>query len=173
MDVQRLILGDLETNCYILTKNSKCIIIDPAGEAEKIKEAVGQNKVLTILITHHHFDHIGAKEELIEYYKVKENNFDIIDDMEVISTPGHSLDSITFYFKKEQVMFCGDFLFKNTFGRVDLEGGDAKMMIESINKIKMYDDNIKLFPGHGEFTYLGKEKQNFKDYLAYLQNLEP
>ena len=57
-------------------------------------------------------------------------------------------------------MFTGDFLFKDNIGRCDLPTGNVAKMKESINKIKKYSDNIKIYPGHGEETNLGYEKKN-------------
>ena len=59
-------------------------------------------------------------------------------------------------------MFVGDFIFKGTIGRCDLKGGNVNDMKKSINLIKMYDKKIKLYPGHGEYTYLGYELENNK-----------
>ena len=56
--------------------------------------------------------------------------------VQVIYTPGHSKDSITFYFKDEKVMFVGDFIFKESIGRCDLPGGSESEMQESIQKLK-------------------------------------
>ena len=57
-------------------------------------------------------------------------------------------------------MFVGDFIFKDNIGRVDLPTGNYQEMIESINKIKKYDDDIVLYPGHGDSTTLGHEKKH-------------
>ena len=57
-------------------------------------------------------------------------------------------------------MFTGDFLFKETVGRTDLEYGNLNEMKESIKKIKKYDNDIVIYPGHGEKTTLGYEKEN-------------
>ena len=56
-------------------------------------------------------------------------------------------------------MFTGDFLFKQSIGRTDLEGSNELEMYESLEKIKKYSDDIKLYPGHGESTNLGYEKK--------------
>ena len=70
MNIKRLVLGPLSTNCYILedTDERTCIVIDPAAEAEKIlKETVDRGiKIEKILLTHTHFDHFGALSELQE-----------------------------------------------------------------------------------------------------------
>ena len=62
------------------------------------------------------------------------------------------------------MMFVGDFIFKESIGRVDLPGGNYKEMIASLEKLKEYDDNITLFPGHGESTTIGHEKKH-NNYL--------
>ena len=170
MTIKKIVVGELETNCYILRIGKDTIIIDPGDEVEKIKKEVGNSDVKTILITHFHFDHIGALDELQKYYKVKVNDFSKVAGLEVIKTKGHTNDSLTFYFPKEQVMFCGDFLFKNSFGRTDLETGSNSKMIESLKLITSYNDDIKLYPGHGQATMLGQEKLNFTNYIDYLEN---
>ena len=57
-------------------------------------------------------------------------------------------------------MFCGDFIFKGCIGRCDLAGGDIRIMMKSIDKIKKYNDDIIVYPGHGDKTTLGYEKEN-------------
>ena len=54
-------------------------------------------------------------------------------------------------------MFTGDFLFYDTIGRCDLEGGDFDVMKESIQKIKEYSKEIIVYPGHGIKTTLKRE----------------
>ena len=56
-------------------------------------------------------------------------------------------------------MITGDFLFKGTIGRCDLDGGNFSFMYDSIQKIKQYDDDIVIYPGHGESSTLGEEKK--------------
>ena len=123
MKVEKLVLGELRTNCYIASKDDKCLIIDPASDADIIKKACSNYKVSGILITHHHFDHVGALEELENYYGIKHNSENDFK-YEIIETPGHTDDSITFYFKEDNVMFTGDFLFYHTIGRCDLENSN-------------------------------------------------
>ena len=60
MKIDRVIVGSYLTNCYILSKDNKCLIIDPGDDYLKIKKAIGKNDVVGIIITHHHFDHTGA-----------------------------------------------------------------------------------------------------------------
>ena len=57
-------------------------------------------------------------------------------------------------------MFVGDFIFKESIGRCDLEGGDFTEMKKSLSKIKKYDKDIILYPGHGPSTTLKNELKN-------------
>ena len=166
MKINSVVVGPLDTNCYILNNNGKVIIIDPGDEKDKIISEVN-GEVVGIIITHHHFDHVGAMEEIKNYYKVnvydysnlKENNK--IDNFEfkMVRTPGHTDDSITIYFEKEKIMFVGDFIFYGSIGRTDL-GGNISDMKKSIESILLYDDDIKLYPGHFIPTKIGIERNN-------------
>ena len=68
MNIKRLVLGPLGVNSYILTDNKEAAVIDPGDECEKILSAIEKEecKLKKILLTHGHFDHIGAVAELNE-----------------------------------------------------------------------------------------------------------
>jgi len=68
MKIKKLIQGSYATNCYLMFKENNCIIIDPNGNAKKIIDAIGDYKVLAIVLTHGHFDHIGAVDKLVDFY---------------------------------------------------------------------------------------------------------
>lgn len=151
MQVITLVLGELKTNCYIVLKDNDCLIIDPASNAEIIKDTCKNYNVKGILVTHHHFDHILALEELENYYHLKHNTHDNNFNYEIIKTPGHTSDCLTFYFKNEKIMFTGDFLFYRTIGRCDLETSSIYDMQKSLEKIKEYEDDIIIYPGHRRY----------------------
>lgn len=75
MNISVYNLGPISTNCYIISNSTTkdAVIIDPADEANRIKEAVKNEKVnvKAILLTHGHFDHILAAKEIANYYNVK------------------------------------------------------------------------------------------------------
>lgn len=169
LKIEEFSLGRLRTNCYILKKDNKCIIIDPGDEAQKIKEACKGYEVEEILVTHHHWDHILALEELENFYQLKHNTFlRKTFNYEIVETPGHASDSLTFYFKEERTMFTGDFLFYHTIGRCDLETSSIEEMKKSLDKISKYPDDIKIYPGHGKSSILGEEKKYFCQYISLL-----
>ncbi len=66
MDIKALSLGELETNCYVVTSDNTAVIIDPAGNAEHILKTAGKADIKYIILTHAHFDHMGAAAELKE-----------------------------------------------------------------------------------------------------------
>lgn len=127
--------------------------------------------VLAVLITHYHFDHIGALGNLLDDYNCEVidykssqtqhiNNFSFI----ILKTPGHTSNSVSYYFKNDNIMFTGDFLFKESIGRCDLDDGNYDIMLKSISKIKTYNKDIKIYPGHGDNSTLSHEFE----YNVYL-----
>ena len=160
MKIDKVVVGVLETNCYIISNQDKCIVIDPGAQIDKIRESIGNKEVVAVIVTHYHFDHIGAlydfdKSLILDRNNLKEEEYNISGfKFEVIYTPGHKEDSITIYFRDENIMFTGDFIFKNSIGRTDLKGGSINDMIDSLNKISKYNKNIIVYPGHGPSTTL-------------------
>ena len=163
MKINKVVVGELQTNCYVLEKDNKCIVIDPGDEYDKINEVISDNKVVGVIVTHYHFDHIGSlnnfnKNLILDSSNLDEKEYNIDNfKFEVIYTPGHKEDAITIYFKDEMVMFTGDFIFKGAIGRMDLPGGNYNDMLNSLNKLRKYDKDIKIYPGHGDSTYLKHE----------------
>lgn len=163
MKIDKVVVGLLETNCYIISIDNECIVIDPGDEYSKIKEFIGNKKIVAVIITHYHFDHIGAldnfdKNLILDKNNLEEQQYNIGKfTFKIIYTPGHKEDSITIYFEKEKIMFTGDFMFKGTIGRMDLPGGNEFDMIKSLNKMKKYPKDILIYPGHGSSSMLGNE----------------
>ena len=78
----------------------------------------------------------------------------------VISTPLHTNGSVCFLSEKENALFTGDTLFKGSIGRTDLPKGNERLISSSLKKLLKLDDNLKIYPGHGDETTLKKEKEN-------------
>ncbi len=180
MKIDRLVVGTLEENCYIVSKDNNCIIIDPGDQFNKIKNFINYNKfnVVAIFVTHYHFDHIGALDECKKEYDVdvydysKYINDDKIYEIEnfkfkIIDSRGHKEDLVSFYFYEDNAMFTGDFIFKDTIGRCDLMGGDYNMMIHNLKKFNENYDNINIYPGHGDNIVFRK---NDNKYIRFIDN---
>jgi len=83
-------------------------------------------------------------------------------EFELIPSPGHSPDSICFYSKKEKILICGDVIFNQNTGRVDLPGGSADELKQSIERLSQLEIEY-LLPGHMDIiTDAEKVKSNFE-----------
>ena len=72
MKVYPLVLGPVQTACYIISNEKKAVVVDPAANANQIIQYLGTKKLEleAVLLTHGHFDHIGAVNELVAKYQV-------------------------------------------------------------------------------------------------------
>ncbi len=148
---------------------SSSIIIDPA-EANKVIDSLKMKKLTLdyIFITHHHTDHTSGVLELVEEYpKVKIyspsalNSLSInkisggdkilttLNEFEIISSPGHTLDHIVLCDHKNNFLFAGDVLFRLGCGRVF--EGTFEQMQNSLHKILNLSNEMLVFCGH-EYT---------------------
>ena len=64
MKIERVIVGELDTNCYLVSEGNTAVVIDPGDEAGKIFGRLGDRQLAAILLTHGHFDHIGGVSKL-------------------------------------------------------------------------------------------------------------
>lgn len=154
---------------YALMWDKKFLVIDPC-EAAPLLDIVEREglDLATILITHSHDDHIGGLFELKKKYNpyVIASELNLIEgidqsvgdkeelltgpfQIETMSTPGHCLDHISYYFKNIGILFCGDTLFGGGCGR--LIQGSAKEQFTSLEQIAKLSAETRLCFGH-EYT---------------------
>lgn len=200
MEIKMIKTGLLQENTYVLSNGKDCLVIDPGSEINKINEYLNAKNLKTkgILLTHGHFDHIGAAKELslIENCKIYASLYDkelytdaskngsskfikkdiVIDNItyfdeevileigdfriDVIFLPGHTPGSVGYIVGN--AIFTGDTLFKGTYGRVDLYGGNKKDMKKSLEYLFTLDNSFNIFPGHGDVTTLKEERVHYK-----------
>ena len=79
-------------------------------------------------------------------------------EFKVIATPGHSPGGVCYL--SENNLFSGDTLFAGSIGRTDFPHSNVSDMLKSLEKLKAFDDDIKVYPGHGEGTTIGIEKES-------------
>tara|TARA_B100000900_G_scaffold409750_1_gene426243 strand:+ start:920 stop:1684 length:765 start_codon:yes stop_codon:yes gene_type:complete len=186
------IISALSDNYVYLLRNEQknlTSVIDP-GEAEPvIKFLKNKNWHLDEIInTHHHNDHIGGNDKLLNVYKSKLiapsydkkriSNVDIfVSDNEtlniagvfskVIHTPGHTLGHVCFYMPEEKCLFSGDTLFYLGCGRVF--EGTMNQMWSSLVKLRSLPDDTTIFCGH-EYTLSNMKFANYIDPYNTLLN---
>tara|TARA_Y100001935_G_scaffold223263_1_gene198550 strand:+ start:180 stop:941 length:762 start_codon:yes stop_codon:yes gene_type:complete len=152
-------------------ENLLAAVIDPS-ESKPVINEIKKNKLKLkyILNTHHHYDHIGGNLKLKEKYSCKvvgyEEDKDRIPgidislkdnqkwknelfECEISHVPGHTSGHICIYIKEINALFTGDTLFSLGCGRIF--EGTYKEMYESLNVIKKFPNNTKIYCGH-EYT---------------------
>jgi len=174
MEIKRIKVGSLQTNCYLLISKGELAIIDPGDEPEKILEEIKRvdAKPKYIINTHYHYDHTQANKRIKEAtgadILIHENEKEYIDfsvdrflkegdrlkvgdvALGVILTPGHTKGSICLL--GEDFIFTGDTLFRVGYGRTDLEGGSQEEMNDSLSKLKeIIRQGMMVYPGHEDY----------------------
>jgi glyoxylase-like metal-dependent hydrolase (beta-lactamase superfamily II) len=89
--------------------------------------------------------------------------------LRTLHVPGHSPGSAAFYDEAAGVLFTGDTLFKNGFGRTDLPGGDSRALRASLKRLcgggsPLIQDHTVVYPGHGPCTSIGAEKALYRRF---------
>jgi hydroxyacylglutathione hydrolase len=78
---------------------------------------------------------------------------------EVLHTPGHTEGSVCLYEKASGLLLAGDVLFAGSYGRTDLPGGDDDAMVASLARLaRDLPDGVRVLPGHGQETTIGRER---------------
>ena len=174
--------------CYLIIhpKTHEAILIDPAWEMDKIEQGlrIHNANLISILLTHHHFDHVNLAEEISTKYNVpiRMSNQEIeaysfflpklvpIDHsntlvfgkitVQPLLTPGHTKGALCYLI--EDALFTGDTLFIEGCGICFGKGGDPSEMFDSLNYLKrIVPSHTKVYPGHS----YGKEPGESFRYL--------
>ena len=198
MLVKSFALGAYETNCYIVTDEAslECAVIDPGADATTILNYLEETRLRCrfVLLTHGHFDHTGAVEDLLaetdaelfvhrsdvgvtvggDYYRFNPPrgtkyyaDGDVICvgklSFTVLETPGHTPGSVTLICgeagSEEKLLFTGDTLFRDSCGRTDFPGSSAEDILRSLKRIAELPGEYEVYPGHGFFTDLDRERR--------------
>lgn len=192
MLIKTIPVGQLETNCYVVTDENTldCVLIDPGDEMNTILDYTESNKlkVRAILLTHGHFDHVGAASEIVEetgcelYINPRDEGYEPgLSGMKFKMPAGgkHYDDGDTvkigaLEFKVlatpghtpggvclicENALFTGDTLFRGSCGRTDLPGGDIEQELMSLKRICALPGDYEVYPGHMDSTTLERERR--------------
>ena len=191
MKVEQIYTGCLAEAAYYIESNGEAVIIDPLRETEPyIERAKADGATIKyVLETHFHADFVSGHLDLakqtgatIVYGPTAVPNFEahVAEDNEVLKvgnvtiqvlhTPGHTMESSTFLLKdengKDYAIFTGDTLFLGDVGRPDLaiKQGEitredlAGFLFESLrNRIMPLADDVIVYPGHGAGSACGKK----------------
>ena len=189
LKVYAMALGAYQTNCYIIhEENSRtCCVIDPGYDADRILDKLDSLGLTleAVLLTHGHFDHVGAVKDLAAetqcdvylhpedlsmppmmtagalYYTKTYGEGSLLKlaglEISVLHTPGHTPGSVCLL--TDTAIFSGDTLFQGSCGRTDLPGGDWATIGKSLKRLAALEGNFWVYPGHGPSTTLRDEKK--------------
>lgn len=191
MLIKTLPVGQMEENCYIVTNENtlECVVIDPGDESNVILDYLEDNKLKckAIMLTHGHYDHVGAVEAVMEETGATVYMHQLDDkrvtrsrpltfalpqggryykDGDVVNICGLSFEIIGtpghtpggVTIKVEDALFTGDTLFRGSCGRVDFEGSDADAEMRSLKKLCSLEGDYEVYPGHMDSTTLERER---------------
>lgn len=189
LDIKVYPLGPLQENTYLLideATNEKAII-DPGYFGDYVVRDIGDTESLKyVMLTHGHFDHVNAiktymqkypnakflapqKEKALmdkdgcpeaDLYVSEGDEFELgKSKFRFIETPGHTAGGVCIIIG--DAIFTGDTLFRLSVGNTTFETGNWEELIDSIkNKLYVLDENLTVYPGHGQVTSIGYEKRS-------------
>lgn len=198
MNINYTPCGDYQTNCYVLEKDGKSLIIDPGVGALNFIKETAKNPV-AILNTHGHFDHVWSNQEVKDYYNIpiyirEDDNFWLHEDKLGRGTPPSKADVLIsdekkiviedfefwFFFAPghtpgtsaivfEEAIFSGDFIFDGSIGRADFPYSSPKDMKKSIKRfLETFNKDLPIYCGHGQPTTVAKAKEFLPKWLTAL-----
>lgn len=188
MYIQQIYTGCLSEAAYFVESNGEAVVIDPMRDTEPYLQLAKehQSSIKYIFETHFHADFVSGHLDLSEqtgativygphteakfpFHLAKDGEIFKIGDitLEVIHTPGHTLESTCYLLRDEKekpyCIFTGDSLFIGDVGRPDLSSGNltkeelASIMYDSIqNKLMHLPDDVIVYPAHGPGSSCGK-----------------
>lgn len=192
MLIKTLCLGHVQTNCYIVTdeESRQCAVIDPGAEPNTVMNYLESNNLncTHILLTHGHFDHTGAVEDVMKqtgatvYMHKKDVRRNLLEMGFRYNPPKGTL-----YYKEgdevqvgpltfkvietpghsegsiclicDGAIFTGDTLFKDSCGRTDFPGCSGADMMGSLKRLYELEGDYEIYPGHMEHTTLERERR--------------
>ena len=194
MKIKSIQVGELATNCYILIDDAekKAAVIDPGDEADRIlAELRGLDaQVEYILLTHGHYDHIGAVAQLHEALpqtKVYLHKADSRGTGFHVVPPADQVADLKYYgdgdtlalgslaihvihtpghtpggvtLRVGDALFTGDTLFAGSMGRSDFPGGNTQQLFASLKKLAQLEGDFQVLPGHDRATTLDRERRS-------------
>lgn len=185
---------DVTNNVWLVGDSDEVVVIDPAHDADAIVAAVDGRRVVMIVCTHGHNDHVNAAVAVAERVDapiaLHPNDRMLWDDvhpdrapdlalsdgqtisvgeieLRVLHTPGHSPGAVCLVSERPAVLFSGDTLFQGGPGATGRSYSDFDTIIASIrDRLLVLPDHAVVHTGHGDTTTIGIEAGDLDDWIA-------
>ena len=184
---------DVENNVWVVGDDTQCLVVDAAHDAAAILEVVGDRRLVALVCTHGHNDHVNAVAEIVaatgatahlhpddrvlwDQSQDEPPGAELHDgqvftvgdvDLTVMHTPGHAPGACCLHAPALGVLFSGDTLFKGGPGATGRSHSHFPTIIESIRtKVFALPEETVVLTGHGDSTSIGAEGPYLEEWIA-------
>lgn len=184
---------EVDNNVWVLGDDVECVVIDAPHDAAAIRDRVGDRRVLAILASHAHDDHVRVAPALADAvgapirlhpdgmvlwrmtHPEREPDGELADGQEiavagvtlrVLHTPGHAPGAVCLYCPELGAVFTGDTLFAGGPGATGRSYSDFDVIVESIRtRLLTLPATTTVHPGHGGTTTIGDEAPHVQEWI--------
>jgi len=184
---------DVENNVWVIGDDRECAVIDAPHAIEPIAQLIGDRRLIAVLCTHAHDDHVTVAVELGRRFNAPvrlhpgdeilwrqsypDESFEQLADEEtigvagttltVLHSPGHSPGAVCYFAPDLGVVFTGDTLFAGGPGATGRSFSNFATIIDSIrSRLFTLPEDTVVHTGHGDSTTIGNEKPHVDEWIA-------
>lgn len=184
---------EVDNNVWLVGDDEEVLIIDAAHDATKILQSVGERRVVGIVCTHSHNDHVNAVQGLLPridapvfLHPADTMLWEVVNagvpftsladgdriavagtEAEIIATPGHSPGGVCVYLPDLGVLLSGDTLFHGGPGATGRSYSDFPTILDSIReRLLTLPPETRVLTGHGDETTICSEAESYDDWVA-------
>ena len=185
---------DVDNNVWVIGDDAECVVLDAPHDVAAIREVIGDRRVVAIIATHAHDDHVRVAPELaratgapVLLHPADRVLWDMVHPdtapdgeltdgqtisvggttLRVLHTPGHSPGACSLYAPDLGAVFTGDTLFAGGPGATGRSYSDFGTIVESIRtRLLTLPPETVVHTGHGDDTTIGAEAPHLDEWIA-------
>ena len=184
---------EVDNNVWLVGDDEEVLIVDAAHDAQAILDAVGGRRIVGVLCTHSHNDHVNAVQDLLSetqapvyLHPADTMLWDVVnagvpftpladgDEIaiagtraQIVHTPGHSPGGVCVYLPEAGVLLSGDTLFHGGPGATGRSFSDFPTILDSIReRLLTLPPETRVLTGHGDETTIGAEAESYDEWVT-------